>query len=74
MAALRVGDRVLYDGKRWHVDALGLDAVYRLANKTVVDGELHAILVLEVERPGSQPPYKVVVPESRWDEVRLLDV
>jgi hypothetical protein len=73
MAALRVGDRVLYEGKAWRVDALGRDAFHRECDKMVANGEPHAVLLLEADPPGSQPPFKQVVPESKWDEVRLLE-
>ena len=73
MAALRVGDRVLYDGKTWRVESLGRDAYHREGNKMVVNGALYATLLLEVDPPGSQPPYKVILPESKWDEARLLE-
>ena len=39
----------------------------------IADGELHATLLLEADPPGSQPPFKIVVAESKWDEVRLLE-
>jgi hypothetical protein len=71
MAALRVGNRVLYEGKTWRVESLGRRAYPRVGAKTV-NGELYATLLLEIESPG-QPPHKIVVPEGRWDEVRLLD-
>jgi len=73
MAALHVGDRVLYEGKRWRVNSLGRHAYHREGNHMIADGELHAVLLLEANPLGSQPPFKVVVPESEWDEVRLLE-
>ncbi len=73
MPALRVGDRVLYEGKTWRVDSLGRHAYHREGDHMITNGELHAVLLLEADPPGSQPPFKVVVPESQWDEVRLLD-
>ncbi len=73
MATVRVGDRVLFEGKTWRVDSLGQHAYQREGSQKIVNGELYATLLLEVDPPGSQPPYKIVVPESRWDEVRLLD-
>ena len=73
MSALRVGDRVLYDGKTWRVTSLGRDAYHREGNKMVVNGALYAMLLLEVDPPGSQPPYKIVLPENRWEEARLLE-
>jgi hypothetical protein len=73
MPALRVYDRVLYDGKIWRVASLGRDAYHREGNKMVVNGELYATLLLEADQPGSRPPYKIVLPESKWDEVRLLE-
>jgi hypothetical protein len=36
-------------------------------------GALCAMLLLEADPPGSQPPYKIVLPESQWDDVRLLE-
>ena len=41
--------------------------------KTLADGELHAVLELDPDPPGSQAPFRAVVPESRWDDVRLLE-
>ena len=73
MPALRVGDSVLYEGKTWRVDSLGRHACHREGDQMIAGGELHAVLLLEADLPGSQPPYKTVVPESRWDEVRLLE-
>jgi hypothetical protein len=70
---LRVGDRVLYDGKRWLVAALGGHAFHREGTKTLAGGELHAVLELDPDPPGSQAPFRAVVPESRWDDVRLLE-
>ena len=72
MSALRVGDRLSYDGKTWRVTSLGRDAYHREGNKMVVNGALYAMLLLEADPPGSQPPYKIVLPESEWDEARLL--
>jgi hypothetical protein len=72
MAALRVGDRVLLEGKTWRVDSLGRRAYPRVGAKTV-NGELYATLLLEADPPGSQPPHRIVVPESKWDEARLLE-
>jgi hypothetical protein len=72
MAALRVGDRVLYDGKTWRVESLGRHAYHREGDQMIAGGELHAVLLLEAESPG-QPSHKVVVPEGKWDEVRLLE-
>jgi hypothetical protein len=73
MATIRVGDRVLFEGKTWRVDSLGQHAYRRQGTQTIVSGELYATLLLEVDPPGSQPPFKIVVPESDWDEVRLLE-
>ena len=39
----------------------------------IAGGELHAVLLLESDPPGSQPPFKAVVAEGEWDEVRLLE-
>jgi hypothetical protein len=72
MAALRVGDRVLYDGKSWRVESLGRHAYHREGDQMIAGGELHAVLLLDAEMPGQQP-HKVVVPESAWDETRLLE-
>ncbi len=36
-----------------------------------VNGALYATLLLETDPPGSQPPYKIVLPENRWDEGRV---
>jgi len=73
MATLRVGDRVLYEDKIWRVTSLGRHAYHREGDQMIASGELHAVLLLEADSPGSQPPFKTVVPESRWDEVRLLE-
>ena len=73
MAALQVGDRVSYDGKAWRVTRLAHHTLRREGDKVVPAGELYATLLLDADPPGSQPPYKTVVPESKWDEVRLLD-
>jgi hypothetical protein len=73
MAAPRVGDRVLYDGKTWRANSLGRRDYHREGDKSIANGQLYAVLLLEANRPCSQPPFKVVVPESRWEEVRLLE-
>ena len=73
MATLRVGDRVLYEGKIWRVNSLGRHAYHREGDQMIASGELHAVLLLETDPPGSQPPFKTVVPESRWNEVRILE-
>ena len=73
MAALNVGDRVLYEGKAWRVVSLAHHAFQRRGGEIVAKGELHATLLLDADPPGSQPPYKIVVAESVWDEVRLLE-
>jgi len=73
MPALRVYDRVLYEGKTWRVTSLGRNAYRRKGDKTIADGELYVILLLEADPPGSQPPYKIVLPEGKWDEARLLE-
>ncbi len=70
---LRVGDRVLHDGKTWLVDSLGRDAYRREGKQVIANRGLHAVLLLEANPPGSQAPFKTRVPESRWDEVRLLE-
>ena len=70
---LRVGDRVLYEAKTRRVEALGRHAYHREGAEMIANGELHAVLLLEADPPGSQAPFKTAVPESRWDEVRLLD-
>ena len=72
MAALRVGDRVLSDGKSWRVESLGRHAFHRVGDQMIAGGELYATLLLEAESPG-QPLHKVVVPEGKWGEARLLD-
>jgi hypothetical protein len=72
MAALRVGDRVLYEGKSWRVESLGRHAYHREGDQMIAGGELHAVLLLEAELPG-QPPHKVVLSEGQWDEARLLE-
>jgi hypothetical protein len=69
----RVGDRVFYEGKTWRVFSLGQDAYQRAGRKMVANGELHAVLLLEANPPGSQPPLRAILPKSRWDEVRLLE-
>jgi hypothetical protein len=74
MAVLRVYDRVLYEGKTWRVDSLGCDALHREGDRLANRCELYATLLLEADPPGSQPPYKTVVPEAKWDEARLLEV
>ena len=70
---LRVGDRVLYDGKTWRVFSLGRDAYHREGREMIANAELHAVLLLEADPPGSQPPFRTTLPESRWDESRLLE-
>lgn len=69
---LRVGDRVLYDGKRWLVTALDHNALQRADGRTIAGGELHAVLGLDSDPPGSQAPFRAVVPKRSWDDVRLL--
>ena len=69
----RVGDRVLYDGKTWRVNSLGRHASQRRGDKSIANGQLYAVLLLEADPPGIQPPYKIVLPESKWDEARLLE-
>jgi hypothetical protein len=71
MAALRVGDRVLFEGKSWRVESLGRRAYPRVGARTT-NGELYAILLLEAESPG-QPPHKIVLSEGQWDEARVLE-
>lgn len=73
MAVLRVGDRVAFEEKTWRVESLGRNAYQRRGDKTIADGELYVILLLEADPPGNQPPYKVVLPEGKWDEVQLLE-
>jgi hypothetical protein len=73
MAALRVGDRVLFEAKFWRVESLGRHAYHRVGDQIIADGELHATLLLESDPPGSQPPHRVVLPEGKWDEARLLE-
>jgi hypothetical protein len=73
MAAIRVGNRVLFEGKTWRVDSLGRHAYQREGTTMIIEGELYATLLLETDPPGSQPPFKTVVAESRWHEVRLLE-
>lgn len=70
---LRVGDRVLYDGKRWLVASLGRNAIQREDGRMIASDESYAVLELESDRPGSQAHFSLVVPESRWDDVRLLE-
>ena len=65
MPALRVGDSVLYEGKTWRVDSLGRHTYHREGDQMIAGGELHAVLLLEADPPGSQPTYKMVVPESK---------
>jgi hypothetical protein len=71
MAALRVGDRVLFEAKTWRVDSLGRHAYRRAGDQMIAEGELHATLLLEAAPPG-QPPHRIVLSESKWDEARLL--
>ena len=71
--ATHQGDRVLYDGKRWLVTSLGHHAHRRDGSKMVAGGESHAILGLDPDPPGSQAPFRALVPESCWDDVRLLE-
>lgn len=73
MPALRVYDRVLYEGKTWRVTSLGRDAYHREGGKMTSNGALYATLLLEADPPGSQPPYRITLPESKWDEARLLE-
>jgi hypothetical protein len=72
MKALEVGDRVLYEGKTWRVTRLAHHALCREADRTVPLDEFQATLLLEAEPLGSQPPFKIYLPESSWDELRLL--
>jgi hypothetical protein len=72
MAALRVGDRVLFEVKTWRVDSLGRRAYPRVGAK-IVNGELYATLLLEADPPGSQLPHRIVLSESKWDEAQLLE-
>lgn len=72
MVELRVGDRVLYEGKTWRVTSLGRDAFYRVGDKLIVNDALYATLLLEADPPGSQPPYKIALPEAKWDDVRMV--
>ena len=39
----------------------------------VAGGESHAVLGLDPDPPGSQAPFRALVPESCWDDVRLLE-
>lgn len=71
MAVLRVGDRVLFEEKTWRVESLGRRAHHR-GGARITDGELYAVLLLEATSPG-QPPHKIVLSESKWDEARLLE-
>jgi hypothetical protein len=34
------------------------------------NGALYATPLLEADPPGSQPPYKIVLPDGKWDEAR----
>lgn len=70
---LRVGDRVWYEAKAWRVLSLGRHAYHREGAEMIADDERHAVLLLEADPPGSQPPYRITVPERRWDEVSLLE-
>ncbi len=75
MAALRVGDRVLYEGKTWRVTSLGREAFRREGDQMTANDELHAILLLEAGPPGTRParpPYSTALSEGKWDEVRVL--
>ncbi len=72
-AALRVGDRVFYEGTTWCVTSLGRHTLHRRGDATITYGELYAILLLEADPAEGQPPHKIVLPESKWDEVRLLE-
>jgi len=51
MAAIRVGDRVLYEGKRWRVDSLGQHAYQREGTQTIINGEPYATLLLQADSP-----------------------
>jgi hypothetical protein len=70
---LRVGDRLLYEGKTWRVVSLGRHAYQREGAEMIANGELHAVLLLEADPPGSQQPFRMTLPEGSWDEVRLLE-
>jgi hypothetical protein len=72
MAVLRVGDRVLFEQKTWRVESLGRRDYHREGDRMIAEGELYATLLLEGEPPGRQPPYRIVVPEGKWDEARPL--
>jgi hypothetical protein len=52
------------------VESLGRRADHR-AGARITDGELYATLLLEAASPG-QPPHKIVLSASKWDEARLL--
>jgi hypothetical protein len=75
MTALRVGDCVLYQGKTWRVTSLGRDAFRREGDRMTANDELHAILLLAADLPGTRtarPPYSTVLCESKWDEATVL--
>lgn len=55
------------------MDSLGRHSYHREGDQMIAGGELHALLLLELDPPGSQPPHKIVVPENKWDEARPLE-
>ena len=72
-AALRVGDRLLYEGETWRVTSLGRYTLHGRGDSTITYGELYAVLRLEAVLPEGRPPRKIVLAESKWDEARLLE-
>lgn len=72
-AALRVGDRLLYEGDTWRVTSLGRYTLHGRIDSMIAYGELYAILRLEADPPEGKPSRKIVLAESKWDEVRPLE-
>jgi len=71
MPAFRVGDRVVFEGKVWRVTSLGRHAYHRLGDRMIANGELHAVLLLELDQPDDESATRTVVAESRWGEITL---
>ena len=71
MAAPRAGDRVLREDKPRRVTSIERNAHQRKGDKTVADGGLSVVPLPEADPPGARPPFEIVLPESKWDGVRL---
>ena len=72
LAAVRVGDRVLYEGKTWRVTSLGREAFRREGDQMTANDALHAIRLLEADPPRDSAS-SAALSEGKWDEVELLE-